>query len=269
MTMELIVAASGMMVAVQGIYNDDWAQACFGLLMIVCLHLSGIAHFLDALPSPTQEAPPMTALAEKQSHTWTRSEYEWYVDPPSCAAALFDVEQFDGVIHDPCCGMGNIVRAARSMGYNASGTDISGRFAQYHKIDFFGLSGRCDNIAFNPPYGKHPDKGLRLEERAIVHARDLARRKVCALLHLKWMACRLPWLKEQGCVRIWAISPRPSMLPGANIQAGEIPGGGMQDYAWYVFEGDGPSDAIQIGSVERDKTLDLPENWTWRLEQSQ
>ena len=55
--MELIVAASGMMVAVQGIYNNDWAQACFGLLMIVCLYLSGIAHFLDALPSPTQEAP--------------------------------------------------------------------------------------------------------------------------------------------------------------------------------------------------------------------
>ena len=171
----------------------------------------------------------MTALAEKQSHTWTRSKHEWYVDLPSVSAAVFSVEEFGGSIHDPCTGFGNIVGQARLAGYEATGADISGRFSEWPQVDFFEDHSSRENIVFNPPYGRHPDGGQRLEERAILHALTVASGKVVAIQHLSWMAARLEWLKSIGCVRIWAVGPRPSMLPGSNLILGEKPGGGSKD----------------------------------------
>lgn len=48
----------------------------------------------------------------------------WYWEPEWCAEVLFARVAFEGPIHDPCCGAGRIVRAARAAGYVASGSDL-------------------------------------------------------------------------------------------------------------------------------------------------
>jgi beta-xylosidase len=61
--------------------------------------------------------------------------------------------------------------------------------------------------------------------------------KVALLLPATWHLGdkRSRWLETTPLRRIWCLTPRPSMPPGAVILAGETPGGGTQDFAWYVW----------------------------------
>ena len=62
MTMELLISFFGLIIGLRGFYVNDWAQACYGLLMMIGLNVMGLHDRIDtleahALPSPTQEAP--------------------------------------------------------------------------------------------------------------------------------------------------------------------------------------------------------------------
>ena len=49
---------------------------------------------------------------------------------------------------------------------------------------------------------------------------------------------RLPaarWLGHLPLETIYLLTPRPSMPPGTWIAAGNIPGGGREDFCWLVF----------------------------------
>lgn len=211
----------------------------------------------------------------KSAHVFDRADCEWYVDPPSVSAALFSVENFTGAIYDPCAGMGNIVRMAVRQGYSARASDIAPRPAHYRGLHgvlrekphdflndpFLPESDEC-SIVSNPPYGAG-DQEDRLEERFIDRALLCARYKVAVVLRLQWIVPRIDWLRARGCVRIWVISPRPSMLPGANILAGETPGGGAVDYCWVVFI-KGADLPISLGVAKRLAEFDKPTVWTWR-----
>lgn len=213
----------------------------------------------------------------KDARVFDRAEHEWYVDPPSVSAALFDVEPFEGWITDPCAGMGNIVRMAARAGHRARGSDIAPRpehfltmpFALTHEpTDFFGHDFwkiPHENIVSNPPYGPPLRKwAYRQEEEFILRALHIATKKVAVVLRLGWMAPRIDWLRKNGCTRILVLSPRPSMLPGQNIVAGETPGGGAVDYAWYIFQR-GRVMAPTLHVAQRNPALDKPEQWVWRL----
>src|ERR1700743_3556972 len=89
---------------------------------------------------------------------WERGDLDWYVDPPSASAALFQVERFVGVIWDPACGGGNILTSAEVAGYKHSviGTDIKRRVNSvwFHtERDFLEeTQAFAQTIVCNPPF---------------------------------------------------------------------------------------------------------------------
>jgi hypothetical protein len=61
------------------------------------------------------------------------------------------------------------------------------------------------------------------------------------------------WLRDLPLRRIWFLTPRPSMLPGHLLAAGEKAGGGVPEYCWLVFDKTSAFSPIQIGWLHRDK----------------
>jgi hypothetical protein len=90
-------------------------------------------------------------------------------------------------------------------------------------------SGCVDNIVCNPPFG--------IAEKFVARALTKASRKVAMLLPANWVQGdkRSRWLETTPLRRVWFIAPRPSMPPGAAIEAGQKPGNGTTDYAWFVW----------------------------------
>src|SRR5262245_65627588 len=164
-----------------------------------------------------------------QAHIWSKEPNGFYVEPYWCGERLFAVEQFDGRIHDPACGLGRIADAARAAGYKVIATDLIDRgYPQFDGIeDFLRSERRVDNIVCNPPY--------HICRAFAEHALKLARRKVAMI----WLARRLNaahWLQDTPLARVYLLTPRPSMPPGQVILAGRKPGGGQQDFVWLVFD---------------------------------
>lgn len=84
-------------------------------------------------------------------------------------------------------------------------------------------------IVSNPPY-KHAQAfaGAALQKAS----------KVALLLPLDWLSGdkRSRWLETTPLETVWVLTPRPSMPPGAVIVAGVEPGGGEEDFAWFVWQ---------------------------------
>lgn len=175
----------------------------------------------------------MSAAVAKNAHLWERHPEDWYVEPEWCSRRLFEVEPFSGTVFDPACGLGRILAAASGVGLATVGSDIVRRSEWADGLgDFLRVDQRefeVDNIVSNPPFG--------IADAFAEHALDLAR-KVVLLLPTKWMnsASRGAWLETTPLARVWLLSPRPSMPPGPVIEAGERPGNGTVDFAWFVWE---------------------------------
>jgi hypothetical protein len=174
----------------------------------------------------TAEATPINA------HAWKREAHEHYVEPFWCSKRLLEEEDFSPGIWDPCCGFGRILDAATLVGLYGIGTDIVDRgyrdFAA--KQDFFsGAFGfRSPNIVCNPPF----NIVQRFAERALAHE---GTRKVAMIFPTARLNAA-HWLRETPLMRVWLMTPRPSMPPGHTITAGEKPGGGKMDFCWLVWE---------------------------------
>lgn len=174
------------------------------------------------------------ARKKQNAHLWVRDPDDWYIEPQWCDDALFAAEPFNGCIVDPCCGTGRILDAARRAGYQTYGFDIKDRKRNPAHAFILGNCFECDdvhdNIVSNPPY-LYDDEFLKLA---------LARSsfKTAVLLRAQWAnaGTRSRWLQTLPLKRVLALSPRPSMPPGAVIMAGINPSGGKQDFSWFVFE---------------------------------
>lgn len=180
----------------------------------------------------------------EQSHIWQRQEHEHYVEPEWCSRRLFEVEQFEDPIWDPCCGFGRIVQAAQAAGHIAHGTDIVVR-SELHgvPIDFFARDkGWGMNIVCNPPF--------KIYKEFALHALQLVPGKVAMIAEARRLAAAR-WLQETPLARIWLLTPRPSMPPGEVIARGEKPGGGKQDFCWLVWDRAHKGPAT-IGWLHRD-----------------
>lgn len=174
-----------------------------------------------------------TAPRERKSHLWARDEHDYYCEPKWCSERLFEVEKFEGDIWDCAAGMGRIVNSALSAGLGAYGSDLVQRDVAHYAwapIDFL----RCtkpwgQNIVSNPPF--------KIAEAFVKHALELAPKKVAMLLPANWVLGdkRSRWLELTPLARIYFITPRPSMPPGAVVEAGVEPGGGTVDFAWFVW----------------------------------
>jgi hypothetical protein len=183
----------------------------------------------------------------KNAHLWRRHPEDFYVEPGWVSWRLFDVEQFKGAIWDPACGIGRIVdSASRNHHYLSFGSDIVKRSDWCeNEIDFLSAPVQeWHEIVSNPPFG--------IADKFIKHA--LAARKVAMLLPTKWMnsAARGKWLETTPLKQVLLLAPRPSMPPGPVIEAGEKPGNGTVDFAWFVWER-GYIGAPTIGWLRRDE----------------
>lgn len=168
-------------------------------------------------------------LRKRDSHLWSRDPHDWYCEPPWVSERLFAAERFESAVWDPACGLGRIVTAARAAGIEAFGTDIVDRGLGTEEVDFLDCDSGEPNIVCNPPFG--------IAEKFVAHALSLADRKVAMLLPANWVQGdkRSRWLETTPLRRVWFITPRPSMPPGAAIAAGLKPGNGTTDYAWFVW----------------------------------
>lgn len=169
-------------------------------------------------------------LRKKESHLWRRHPEDFYVEPEWVSGRLFEEEQFDGPLYDPACGLGRIVQSAKLAGLSCHGMDIRQRCeACVGQFDFLTTKDPWPNIVSNPPFG--------IAEKFVAHALTLAERKVAMLLPANWVQGdkRSRWLATTALRRVYFITPRPSMPPGTAILAGQKPGNGTTDYAWFVW----------------------------------
>ncbi len=162
-----------------------------------------------------------------KAQIWNRADDEWYIEPHWCSERLFAEEKFIGGIYDPACGIGRVVIAALAAGLKAYGSDLIDRGWDSTPQDFLEHEGKHDNIVCNPPFDQAP--------MFAGHALCLARRKVAMIFPTARLNAA-HWLEDTPLVRVWLMTPRPSMPPGRLILAGHKPGGGKTDFCWLVFE---------------------------------
>lgn len=164
-----------------------------------------------------------------KAHVWARAKDDWYVEPNWCSERLFAEERFEGGIYDPAAGMGRIVTSALKAGLQGYGSDLVDRGWDSTRTPHDFLAGpdeRHDNIVTNVPFNIARPFAMR--------ALKLARHKVAMIFPVARLnAAR--WTQDTPLIRVWLLTPRPSMPPGRVIIAGEKPGGGKIDFCWLVW----------------------------------
>lgn len=178
------------------------------------------------------------ARKERKSYVWGRDPHDFYIEPEWCSIGLFATVGFRGHIHDPACGSGRIVKAARAFGHSASGADIVERWNEAMVVDFMAAKPhRWENIVCNPPFGLCTDRKNNrypFVEKCLEEATD----KVALLMPVKWLLGlqRSVWLASTPLWRVYFLAPRPSMPPGEQVLASEKPpNGGKEDFCWMVW----------------------------------
>lgn len=185
-------------------------------------------------------------LRKRESHIWQRDKYDHYVEPRWVSERLFDVEPFAGNILDPACGFGNIVEAAKSRGYIASGHDIVDRgYTGTIVQDFMQCRDHVDNIACNVPFDIAPEFTR--------HALTLVRHKLAVIFPVPRLNAAHRWLEGLPLARIWLLTPRPSTPPGHVIAGGKKAAGGREDFCWLIFAV-GHAGLAEIKWLHRDHT---------------
>lgn len=191
-------------------------------------------------------------LRKRESHLWSRHPEDWYVEPAWCSERLFELVPFAGTVWDPACGLGRIAKSAFRAGHKTWSTDLIDRGYKHFDFvqDFFApieySSDLPENIVSNPPFGR--------AEHFVAKALTLARGQVAMLLPANWVQGdkRSRWLESTPLASILFVTPRPSMLPGTAILAGEKPGNGTTDYAWFIWDNAVRPAYARIGWLRRD-----------------
>jgi hypothetical protein len=209
---------------------------------------------IDEIEARISGDVPLIDAVEKRAHLFQRHPEDYYIEPSWTSERLFQTVAFEGTIVDPACGSGRVVRAARQhrdrvkpLGDNritkALGYDIVKRSKECHDDieDFLTSDYETDNIVSNPPFGlcgKANKKSRHSEDFAFVKRTLVtAEKKVALLLPLPWMtgADKAAFLQTTPLEQVLVLTPRPSMPPGPVIEAGEDPGGGTEDFAWFIW----------------------------------
>lgn len=176
----------------------------------------------------------MGKKTEKNAHLWEADPDGWYVEEPWVWERLFEKERFFGEIVDPSCGMGRCVTAARAAGYTVHGRDLIARYPIVEREENFLESTEVvDNICTNPPFHLVNDAPYPY----LMQALKLARKKVAIVARSSWIFGeeRSKDMERWPLYRVYHLTPKPSMPPGAVIAAGESPGNGQIDYVIAVF----------------------------------
>jgi hypothetical protein len=183
-----------------------------------------------------KSAGPADSLKAKSAHLWARDPHDWYVEPEAVSAALFRAQDFAQTIWDPACGRNNILRGAAAAGYETIGSDIVNRTAVSYVADFLAEDREHPDadIVCNPPF-KYCSKAA--DFIWIRRCIQKSRVTTALLLPSNWDcgSAVARFIDTTSLYRIYQLCPRPSMPPGRVIQAGIKPGGGRQDFSWFVW----------------------------------
>jgi hypothetical protein len=182
---------------------------------------------------------------------YPRDPYDWYREPPSAVAPLFDAIDFrDDLIFDPSCGGGNILDVAKSRGHATFGADIVDRYPRhkFQRGNFLMASrfptphDRALSVVNNPPYNYEDGIGLRF----ILKTLDDVPFRLAAFLMPIEFACGQDRYRDLYSRRppayVAFLSERPSMPPGAAVldMGDEAYRNGMADYLWLVWRAGPP-----------------------------
>jgi hypothetical protein len=102
-----------------------------------------------------------------------RRPHDFYPTPPHATQALLDRERFTGLILEPACGDGAVVRVLRRHGYDVEAADL------LDGQDFLTRTEAVSNVITNPPYRHSLD--------FILHAKKVATRKIAMLLPVEFL----------------------------------------------------------------------------------
>lgn len=180
-----------------------------------------------------------------------RSANDFYVEEPWMVRGLFDVQRFEGPVWDPACGTGTIVKAARSIGLDAIGSDIVHRGWPEHEDDLtktdFLTGGRtlwmtnAENVICNPPFN--------LAAEFVRRALHLVPGKVAMLLRLAFIESvgRSDLFTGGHFMALHPFARRGHMPPGGSNLPRK---GGAVAFAWFVWSRRHNGDAI-VKRIER------------------
>jgi hypothetical protein len=166
-----------------------------------------------------------------------RANGDFYIEPRWLVEALLRVERFEGPIHDPFCGGGNIVGACLERGLTATGSDLHDRGFGMQR-DAFNIKEPLTNLIGNPPFA-------RIEE-VIRHFLPLVQHKLVLLARLNVLEGqdRRDLFRASPPARVWVSSRRASIPPGDLAHPRDRFGamvplpasGGSTAYAWVVWD---------------------------------
>jgi hypothetical protein len=204
----------------------------------------------------------MSRDAEIATAGYAASPLDWYVEPVWVTRQLIIVEccrflidrvnhhnsPIWGLVWDPCCGIGNVLRAFEEAGFGeggyASDLEFRGYAARggFNQADFLVDLGHPFvppgplSIVMNPPFSYKEG----IAEAFVRRALTLATRKVAVLVPLKWLASQVrhTLFTEHPPRTIYVLSERPSMPPGAQVEAlGDAAfKRGKMDFVWIVWD---------------------------------
>ena len=216
----------------------------------------------------------MARDAEMATAGYDKSPFDWYVEPDWTTDVMIAAERaIDGgdswgKVWDPACGRGNLLRTFGRNGHPVWASDIefrgyAGR-GMFQELDFVGgidfvrsaAPKTRFSIATNPPYSYI--KGI--SEAFVRRALELATEKVAMLLPIKWQGSQVRHrlFTEFPPTRIWILSERPSMPPGAMVEAlgDKAFKRGKVDYMWVVWDVANPTAVTEWRTIApREKAV--------------
>lgn len=137
-----------------------------------------------------------------------RAEHDFYATPPIAVDMLCDIEQFDGPILEPSCGMGHISEVLKRRGFDVESRDLVDRGYGKGGCDFLSpMNTEWDgDVVMNPPYNlarEFVEKALSIIPEG---------RKVAAFLKLTFAEgkSRRAMFEKQPPVRCWVSTSRLS-----------------------------------------------------------
>jgi len=102
-----------------------------------------------------------------------RRPHDFYPTPPHATGSLLERERFTGLILEPACGDGAMVKVLRKHGYEAQASDL------LDGHDFFDRAEKVANVVTNPPHS--------LSLKFVYHAKKVATRKIAMLLPVEFL----------------------------------------------------------------------------------
>lgn len=220
----------------------------------------------------------MARDAEMATAGYDKSPFDWYVEPSFPIAQLIVHELMVtgcvtdwGTVWDPACGMGTVLKTFDYCLKDAKlhATDIefrgyAGGNGLFQELDFVGgidfvrsaAPKTRFSIVSNPPYSYLKGISEAFARRAL----ELATEKVAMLLPIKWQGsqARHRLFTEFPPTRIWILSERPSMPPGAMVEAlgDKAFKRGKVDYMWVVWDVANPTAVTEWRTIApREKAV--------------